>query len=221
MKGYGIIGFIFGVGAGGAAGFYVGKKVSEKKTVNEVAFKIEQIRNYYDSKFEALKNELAKEKIASEDKEKKSKEDSSVEEKAEVEVTEADIKTNEEIVQKCDYSAFSKKDTEKEIEGGSVRVDTILESIEIDEDEYFDLQEEGYRPVPIIFCAQDKTWFSEDDVPLNDMSSRIGIENTDMIADSIMDSGRDEDRWFKSEMTNEVFRIYAFDMDSATYMKGR
>lgn len=215
MKGYGIVGFIFGVGAGSAAGFYVGKKVSEKKTVNELAFKIEQIRGYYDSKFEALKNELTKEKMAEDaraEKEMATAEDA---------VTEEDIKTNEEIVQKCDYSAFSKKDADEEIEGGSIRVDTILESIEIDEDEYFDLQEEGYRPVPIIFCAQDKTWFSEHDVPLNDMSSRIGIENTDMIAESVMDSGRDEDRWFKSEMTNEVFRIYAFNMDSATYMRGR
>lgn len=219
MKGYGIVGFIFGVGAGGAAGFYVGKKVSEKKTVNELAFKIEQIRSYYDSKFEALKNELIKEKMAEDARaEKEMAADEATTENA---VTEEDIKTNEEIVQKCDYSAFSKKDADEEIEGGSIRVDTILESIEIDEDEYFDLQEEGYRPVPIIFCAQDQTWFSEHDVPLNDMSSRIGIENTEMIAESVMDSGRDEDRWFKSEMTNEVFRIYAFDMDSATYMKGR
>lgn len=221
MKGYGVIGFIFGVGAGSAAGFYVGKLFAEKKAANEMEFKVTQIRNYYDSKFEAHKNEWTKGKIASEDKEKKSEEDSSVDEKAEVEIIDADVKDNEEIVQKCNYSAFSKKDADQEIEGGSVRVDTILESIEIDEDEYFDLQEEGYRPVPIIFCAQDKTWFSEHDVPLNDMSSRIGIENTDMIADSIMDSGRDEDRWFKSEMTNEVFRIYAFNMDSETYMKGR
>lgn len=219
MKRYGVVGFIFGVGAGGAAGFYVGKMFAEKKATNEVEFKVSQIRNYYDSKFEALKNELIKEKMAEDARAEK--EMAADEETTADAVTEEDIKTNEEIVQKCDYSAFSKKDTDEEIEGGSIRVDTILESIEIDEDEYFDLQEEGYRPVPIIFCAQDKTWFSEHDVPLNDMSSRIGIENTDMIAESVMDSGRDEDRWFKNEMTNEVFRIYAFDMDSATYMKGR
>lgn len=221
MKGYGILGFVFGVGAGSAAGFYVGKMLAEKKAAEEMEFKVTQIRNYYDSKFEAHKNEWTKGKIACEDKEKRSEENSSMDKEAEVEVVEADVKTNEEIVQKCNYSAFSKKDTETENEGGSIRVDTILESIEIDEDEYFDLQEEGYRPVPIIFCAQDKTWFSEHDVPLNDMSSRIGIENTDMISESVMASGRDEDRWFKSEMTNEVFRIYAFDMDSETYMKGR
>ena len=219
MKGYSVIGFIFGVGAGSAAGFYVGKMFAEKKAANEVEFKVSQIRNYYDSKFEAFKNELTKEKMAEDARAEK--EMAPTNETAEDEAHNEDVKTNEEIVQKCNYGAFSKKDTDEENKGGSIRVDTILESIEIDEDEYFDLQEEGYRPVPIIFCAQDQTWFSEHDVPLNDMSSRIGIENTEMIANSIKDSGRDEDRWFKNEMTNEVFRIYAFNMDSATYMRGR
>lgn len=226
MKGYGIIGFIFGVGAGGAAGFYVGKKVSEKKTVNELAFKIEQIRGYYDSKFEALKNELTKEKMAEDARTNKEPEgtDAVENEKAENEVTEADIKGNEEIIQKCNYSAFSKKDAEEENkeEIMSNLAGTIaLEPEEIDEDEFYDLEYEGYMRRDVILCAIDRTWFDERDVVLNDMDSRIGIENTDMFCESCVENERDEDRWVKNPMTNEIFRISVFYLDSAAYMKGR
>ena len=107
MKGYSILGFIFGVGAGGAAGFYIGKAMSEKKAANEVEFKVTQIRNYYDSKFEALKNELTKEKMAEDARAEKEMEpqETTTEDKNNNE----DVATNEEIVQKCNYSAFSKK----------------------------------------------------------------------------------------------------------------
>lgn len=219
MKGYGILGFIFGVGAGGAAGFYIGKTMSEKNRTAEVEFKVSQIRNYYDSKFEALKNELTKEKMAEDARAEKEMEPQ--EETTEDEAHNEDVAANEKIVQKCNYSAFSKKTDEEEIEGGISRMNIILEPDEIEEDEYWDYVDEGYRPTSVILCAKDGTWFDEDDISLGDMTSRIGADNTQMFCESAMDNGREEDRWVRNEMTNEVFRIYVFDMSSEEYIKRR
>lgn len=219
MKGYGILGFIFGVGAGGAAGFYIGKTMSEKNRTAEVEFKVSQIRNYYDSKFEALKNELTKEKMAEDARAEKEMEPQ--EETTEDEAHNEDVAANEKIVQKCNYSAFSKKTGEEEIEGGISRMNIVLEPDEIEEDEYWDYVDEGYKPTSVILCAKDGTWFDEDDISLGDMTSRIGADNTQMFCESAMDNGHEEDRWVRNEMTNEVFRIYVFDMSSEEYIKRR
>lgn len=222
MKNYSIIGFIFGVGAGVSAGFYIGKTMTKKKTDEEVEFKVEQIRNYYDSKFEALKNELTKEKMAEDAKTNKEPEgtDATENETTEDTVTENDVKGNEEIIQKCNYSAFSKKDAEEENKEETMS-NVVLEPNEITQREFWDYEDEGYRSITATYCLGDGTWFDEDDVPINDITSRVGVENIEMFVDSVEASGIEEERWVRNEMCDEVFHLYILNMTSEEYMKGR
>lgn len=222
MKNYSIIGFVFGVGAGCTAGFYFGKKISEKKASEEVEFKIAQIRAYYDDKLLATKNELMKARIAEDDKEARESSEGTdtIEDKtAENEVIEAVVKTNEEIVQKCNYSAFSKKSGEEE--DSESHIHPVLEPNEISEREFYDYEDEGYRAITATYCAGDDTWFDEDDVPMGDMKSRVGAENMELFITDLESQGGDDERWVRNEMCNEVFHLYIVDLTSEEYMKGR
>lgn len=215
MKSYSIIGFMLGAGAGVSAGYYIGKTVAEKKHNDEAEFKIEQIRSYYDSKFEALKNSYEKEKILEDDKQKKVEETD-----VETENKDVDVVTNEEIIQKCDYSAFSKKSAEEEVKEENMHV--VLEPNEITQNEFWDYEDEGYKSYTVTYCIGDGVWFDEDERVIDDMTPRIGAVNVETFVDSVEMSGvYEEERWVRNEMCDEVFHIFVLNMTSDEFMRGR